>query len=143
MPAPLNVNREAVKTLAIAIGVRAAARDMNLEEDTVRQWSSREKWFDSPQAKTVLVNRRKAVSPNVTTVSPSEAIATRLARFKQRSVDALAEYSALAAEEALKSKSKLAISRKVKDVADVHKIVHPSEQNDAGILQIGILIHQS
>ena len=45
MPAALDVDREAVKTLAVAIGVREAARQMGLNEDTVRQWSCRESWF--------------------------------------------------------------------------------------------------
>lgn len=31
--------------LALSVGVREAARQMNLNEDVVRQWSSREQWF--------------------------------------------------------------------------------------------------
>jgi hypothetical protein len=49
MPAALNVNREAVKTLAMAIGVREAARQMNLPENTVMQWSARYNWFAEPK----------------------------------------------------------------------------------------------
>ena len=39
------VSREAVKTLAIAVGVREAARQLGLTESRVLQWSKREKWF--------------------------------------------------------------------------------------------------
>jgi hypothetical protein len=45
MPVALDVNWEAVRVLAIAVGVREAARQMGLQEDAVRQRSSREKWL--------------------------------------------------------------------------------------------------
>jgi hypothetical protein len=45
MPAALDVNWEAVRVLAIAVGVREAARQMGLQEDAVRQRSSRERWL--------------------------------------------------------------------------------------------------
>lgn len=45
MPAALDVNWEEVKMLAISIGVREAARRMELSEDAVRQRSSREGWL--------------------------------------------------------------------------------------------------
>lgn len=67
--------REAVKTLAIAVGVREAARQLGLNEDRVRQWSSRGKWFmtePKPQPPTVTRN-------DVTTVTkPSQALSDML-----------------------------------------------------------------
>lgn len=84
MPAPLNVNREAVKTLAIAIGVRQAAREMGLPEDTVRQWSCREKWFSNPAETAPIINGRRSVSPYVTK-PPGAALADRLARLGEES----------------------------------------------------------
>ncbi len=41
-------DHEAVRTLAIQIGVRPAARQLGLNEDRVRKWSEREKWFTLP-----------------------------------------------------------------------------------------------
>jgi hypothetical protein len=41
----LNVNREAVRTLAVAVGVREAARQCNLSEELVMKWSQREGWL--------------------------------------------------------------------------------------------------
>ncbi len=41
-------DHEAVRTLAIQIGVRPAARKLNLNENTVRAWSKREGWFELP-----------------------------------------------------------------------------------------------
>ncbi len=51
-PAPATqhpINREAVRLLAIEHGVREAARLTGLNEDRVRQWSSRFKWLHNSQ----------------------------------------------------------------------------------------------
>lgn len=45
MPPPLDVNREAVRTLVVAVGVRQAARQMGLPQPTVQAWSARFKWL--------------------------------------------------------------------------------------------------
>jgi hypothetical protein len=37
MPKPLNVDWPAVRVLAVAVGVREAARQMQISEDAVRQ----------------------------------------------------------------------------------------------------------
>ena len=42
-------DREAVRTLAIQIGVREAARQLGLNEDTVCSWAKRGAWF-TPKA---------------------------------------------------------------------------------------------
>lgn len=52
MPAALDVNWEAIKMLALSIGVREAARRMNLPEGAVMMRSSREGWMrDIPRSK--------------------------------------------------------------------------------------------
>lgn len=48
------INREAVKTLAMAIGIREAARRMGLDEHRVLKWSQRDPngpWMSSPEVK--------------------------------------------------------------------------------------------
>ena len=45
MPAPLAVDRDAVKAHAITHGVREAARAFDLSEETVKAWSRREGWL--------------------------------------------------------------------------------------------------
>ena len=134
MPAPLNVNREAVKTLAIAVGVREAARQMNLPEDTVKTWSGRGNWFKKVQKPPTMAREPTE------TMSPSNALTHHLNEMKARSLRALSEYSAKASEQALSAKDPLKISRKVKDVADIHKTIWPAENEQSNILQIGILI---
>jgi hypothetical protein len=45
MPAPLDVNREAVRVLVLSVGVRVAARQMGIPQATVQAWSARGKWL--------------------------------------------------------------------------------------------------
>ena len=66
MPKPLNVDWPAVRVLAVAVGVREAARQMGISQDAVRQRSKREGWMASPKA----VAQRTLAKP-VTSVSPN------------------------------------------------------------------------
>src|SRR5689334_12377095 len=51
MPAALDVNWPAVQALAVAVGVREAARQMGLNESAVMQRSAREGWLkDLPRS---------------------------------------------------------------------------------------------
>jgi hypothetical protein len=45
MPAALEIDREQVRIVAVSVGVREAARQFELNEDTVAAWSAREGWF--------------------------------------------------------------------------------------------------
>lgn len=49
MPAAIPIDHEAVRVVAVQIGVREAARQFGLPEDAVRQWSHREEWFERKQ----------------------------------------------------------------------------------------------
>lgn len=50
MPAPLAVDRDAVKAHAITHGIREAARAFELSEDTVKAWARREQWLAPARA---------------------------------------------------------------------------------------------
>lgn len=77
MPAALDVNWEEVKMLAISIGVREAARRMELSEDAVRQRSSREGWLANlPRSQPLPPSMVRPVT-NVTTGSNALANAMR------------------------------------------------------------------
>lgn len=45
MPAALEIDREQVRIVAVQIGVREAARQFGLSEETVKSWSKREGWL--------------------------------------------------------------------------------------------------
>jgi hypothetical protein len=68
----LDVNREAVRTLVIAIGVRAAARQLGLNEDTVSAWSARGKWLQLPKPATQFQPASNA------SIAPADALANIL-----------------------------------------------------------------
>jgi hypothetical protein len=50
MPKPLSVDWPAVRVLAVAVGVREAARQMGISQDAVRQRSKREGWIISAKS---------------------------------------------------------------------------------------------
>lgn len=110
MPAPLNVNREAVKTLAIAIGVRQAAREMGLPQGTVQAWSKRGHWFDDPRSKTAVINGRQSVQP-LATKAPSVALQDTLARLGESTRANLAKAHSKATAYAAKLPAKELMSK--------------------------------
>lgn len=86
MPAALDIDREAVRVLVVAIGPRAAARELGLEEDTVCQWSSRYEWVkqaEEMRVKAAAANRERAKArgelSSVVSKSPADALAEVIA----------------------------------------------------------------
>jgi hypothetical protein len=75
--------------------------------------------------------------------SPSTAVKQALTALKHKSMVGLATYSARAATIAAEHPKPLEISRKVKDVSDVHKALWSNESSASSILQIGILIGEN
>ncbi len=71
MPAPLAVDREAVRVLVIAVGAREAARRMGLSEDAVRQWCTRGKWLADTKPRQALPLSQQPVA----TVAKTAALA--------------------------------------------------------------------
>ena len=106
------VSKEEVRLLAIEIGVREAARRLGLEEDRVRQWSSRHKWF-SKSSKTQLVT---------TVTKPSEVLMDELADNERETRLSLSRYARRAAQDA--ESASLRDSPYVKQAAQVAGIVH-------------------
>jgi hypothetical protein len=143
MPKPLNVDWPAVRVLAVAVGVREAARQMGISQDAVRQRSKREGWMASPKTVTqrALAKPVTSVSPNV--LSPAHALANVLSERKHRTKLGLSKYAAEAAERAGESDGDLDLSRSVRDVAAVHSTLWPNQPETNQILNIGILIGNS
>lgn len=82
MPAPLKIDKEAVRVLAKAIGVRQAAREMGIPEKTVLHWSMKEGWAAEGRAIERL-RAERSQSPSVKTAS--EALADVMAEDGQAS----------------------------------------------------------
>jgi hypothetical protein len=139
MPKPLNVDWPAVQVLAVAVGVREAARQMGISQDAVRQRSKREGWMTSVKATTqrALAKPVTSVSPDV--LSPADALANVFSERRDRTKLGLSKYAAEAAERAGESDGDLALSRNVRDVAAVHSTLWPEDHNERGILNLDIL----
>jgi hypothetical protein len=124
MAKPLAVDWPAVRVLAVAVGVREAARQMGISQDAVRQRSKREGWMASPKtvAQRALAKPVTSVSPNA--LSPADALANVFSERKHR------------------TKLGLALSRNVRDVAAVHSTLWPEDHNERGILNLAVLTGQ-
>lgn len=87
MPAPLDVDREAVKAHALTHGVREAARAFNLSEDTVKQWSRRFGWLAAAGVATVAQPLPASIAPRAVpnVPKPSQAARYSVDNLKSRS----------------------------------------------------------
>jgi hypothetical protein len=139
MPKPLNVDWPGVRVLAVAVGVREAARQMGISQDAVRQRSKREGWMASPEtvAQRALAKAVTNVSPNA--LSPAAALANVLNERKERTKLGLSKFTAEAAEQAAEHPDKLGIAGKVKDVASVHGTLWPEEERREPIINLAIV----
>ena len=69
MPRALNVDWPSLRVLAVAVGVREAARQMGISQDAVRQRSKREGWMACPET-----IAQRALAKRVTSrLSPADA----------------------------------------------------------------------
>jgi hypothetical protein len=140
MPKPLDVDWPAVRVLAVAVGVREAARQMGISEDAVRQRSKRERWMACPKtaAQRALAKPVTSVSPHA--LSPADALANVFSERKHRTKLGLSKYAAEAAEEAADlPKDKLNVAGKVPDVAAIHTALWPEERTTE-IFSLDLLI---
>lgn len=80
MPAPIKVDKDQVRMLVLAVGVREAARQMGLPETAVQQWSCRGKWLAKTRP-TPAALPLPASMQSVTTVrqTPADALSAVLA----------------------------------------------------------------
>jgi len=127
---------EQIKTgNAAGIGLREIARKMNIPEGTVLAHAKRHGWTQQIQVATQ--QQSDAIAP---VQSVPQSLAAILGERRDRTKLGLSRYTAEAAEQAAEHRDKLSISGKVKDVADVHKTLWPSQPETNQILNLGVLI---
>lgn len=108
MPERLQVDREAVRTLVVAVGVREAARQMGLAEGTVQYWSMKGRWTEKRQAAEQIARERiakrpenatNAIQPSSTnSLQPADSLAQTLQDCNQRTRIGLSRAATKAAE---------------------------------------------
>lgn len=138
---PLDVNKEAVKTLCIKVGVREAARQMGIPQATVQAWSARFKWFNR-NPKPVLPPSEVPATTNAT--SPSNALQNMLeANSKATKLD-LSKATRKAAATFARKKGQAVIDEasQLRQIAAAASTVHGwNDKADGGInLQLGIML---
>lgn len=140
MPAPRDVNRESVKTLAIAVGVREAARQLNIPEATVQSWSLRGAWFKQAAQTPLPPTVTPIAATNATTAS--KALQNVLDGAKYKSKALLAKYVVNASKVAARSRSPLRDAQDVRHVAAVHSTLWPEAKAGTGglTLNLGVAI---
>lgn len=130
------IDRESVKTLAIAVGVRQAARETGIPENTVLSWSKRDNWFtDPPKPITVEQQNGRAIAA----ITPSLALQNTLSQRKDKTKLNLSKYVLNGSKVAAKSRSPLQDAGKVKDLATVMEKVWPEQQQTSSNLDLRIL----
>jgi hypothetical protein len=139
MPKPLNVDWPAVRVLAVAVGVREAARQMGISQDAVRQRSKREGWMASAKAVAQRALAKPVTSVSPSALSPADALVNVLSERKHRTKLGLSKYAAEAAERAADSDGDLALSRNVRDVVVIGSTLWPEDQYERGILNLNVL----
>lgn len=131
---PQPIQWDAVKALAMVVGVREAARRMEISEDMVRQRSCREGWLKSPEAKAAVAaahaNRSAAHSLEARGgrhhPSPAALLAAELAILGGQSRLSLARGVKKASEhiESLPGAEILENAQNVKSMAATASLVH-------------------
>lgn len=128
--------------LVLAVGVREAARQLHLEENTVKSWSRRGNWLaacaSTPPAHPLPPTMRPIErAPNAP--KPADALENTLKERRNQTRLGLSEYAARASRQAaeLPDDELLARSVEVKAVASVAESVWPSEKG-GGTVNVSI-----
>lgn len=79
MPAPLNVDKEQVRMLVLSIGVREAARKLDIAEGTVQAWSARGNWLEATRPSPAILPQPVSMRGATVATKPADALAECLA----------------------------------------------------------------
>lgn len=135
-----SVSREEVKLLAISVGVREAAKQIGLNENTVLSWSKRDKWFvDPPKPATLTKQKGQAISA---ITSPSEVLITQLRDDSEQTKLSLSRSVRRGAKalEAMPDIVPFTAADKVKHLVGAASQLHGWEQSkESGHLDINVL----
>jgi hypothetical protein len=131
------VNWEAVRVLAVAVGIREAARRLGISEEATMKRSQREGWLRDPETRAVNVrltsqrqsetaSQRLAVSATGPQMSPATAMAGELAQLNGKTRLGLARAQAKVAEHVAERSGaeNLDDAQKIKAAAQTANLIH-------------------
>ena len=141
VPVATDHQLETVKTLVYLHGQRKAARIAGLNENTVKNWASKGKWptcprNEQPEPKRTLLKAENAI----VTQGSTSALIAEVDRCREESRLSLGRYLVKTASEAEQIENGLTITRKAKDLAEIHSRLFPEPKQSATIIQQGISI---
>jgi len=141
MPARLDVDREAVKMLVLSIGVREAARRMNLPEATVQAWSARGEWLQPIVQPPTVLAATNATKPSVAlaNVLADDSLHTRVG-FSKAGRKVATKLGEMEADKLIERDT----AQGARQWAEIAKTTHgwDAKQGDAGVnvaVNIGII----
>lgn len=149
MPPALDADKEAVRVLVVAVGVREAARQCNLNENTVLSWADKGNWLQSVKdakarkAQSIQAQRDKAnrstegIVQNAiqsVAIKPADALAETMADLSKDTKLGLAKAAKKIADHAqtLTGEEALSVAPKLKDSASFASTVHGWAGADSG-----------
>lgn len=125
MPAALDVDREQVRMLVLAVGVREAARQMGLNEKTVLHWSHTGNWLAHLRQPNAKPEMPLSMQPrSVVSVRPADALQAVLHEGITETKIGFTRYAARMATKAAEH-GQLEDAPLYKAVADIHGKMHP------------------
>ena len=129
MPAPLAVDREQARMLALSIGVREAARQLGIPQGTMQAWSKRGNWFAATRpAQPLPLSVRPVKKAGATAATtPADALAKHMAEHNHRTRIASAT-AASAMAEAMAADGDPANAQNLKAVVSAASILHGWDQ---------------
>lgn len=132
MPAPLAVDKEQVRMLVLAVGVREAARQLGIKEATVQDWSATGKWLAQTRSIPAIIAAPVYSGRPTNPTKPADALQKVLVERQNHTKLGLSLFTARAARAAsrLPKEALLANAADVKAVADIASKVWPEQAAD-------------
>lgn len=139
MPAPLNVDKEAVRVLVVAVGVREAARQMQLNENTVLDWSRAGQWLADCRPTPAKMPPPASMVGAISPIKPADALANTLLERQKQTRLGFSKWVAKVATDAGENPT-LADAQNLKHAAGVAAHVWPQEQQSGPLAIINVAL---
>lgn len=139
MPPPIDIDREQVRMLVLSVGVREAARSLNLSENTVSAWSARYSWLADTRPKPPVDKPASMISASTASISPvkaMEGVLERRSKLTRFALSKVALRGALHASQ-MKGDEILTKSKEIKDLTSIASTVGGWEEG-TNLTQINI-----
>jgi hypothetical protein len=137
--APTPINWEAVRALAMVVGVREAARRMEISQEAAMKRCQREGWLSTPEAKRAnklaIAERSGITAPACPQLSAGALIQAELAQLGSKTRISIARGIAKAGEhiETLPGAQIVEDANNIKSIAQTADLVHGWKENTAQV----------